>query len=89
MLKDIRKELLNSLHTLSINVPIYFKRPVLKNKQPTSAYLRKCLRKLQGFTYDKLLLASKKANADGLEIYNRRHKPPYSANEFKDEHDVY
>jgi hypothetical protein len=89
MLKDIRKELMNSLHTLLISVPVYFKRPVLKNKQPTSRYLRDSIRKIQAFTYDKLLLASKKANNDGRNTYNRRHSPPYSLNEFKNVHDVY
>lgn len=89
MLKDIRKEMMNSLHSLMINVPVYFKRPVLKHKQPTSRYLKGCIRKIQAFTYDKMLLASKKANNDGRNTYDRRHGPPYSLNEFRDEHDVY
>jgi len=89
MLKDIRRELLNTMHSLSINVPIHFKRPILKNKQPTSLYMRKCLRKLQAFTYDKMLVASKKVNLDGRNLYDRRHKPPYTPNEFADEHNVY
>lgn len=89
MLKDIRTDLLNTMHNLIINVPTLFKRPVLKNKQPTGEYIGDCLRKVQAFTYGKLMLASKKANADGVNLYDRRHKPPYSPNEFRDEHDVY
>lgn len=89
MLKDIRTDLLNTMHNLIINVPTLFKRPVLKNKQPTGEYIGDCLRKVQAFTYEKLMLASKKANADGRNLYELRHKPPYSPNEFRDEHDVY
>jgi hypothetical protein len=86
LLKDIRKELLNTFHNLIINVPIQFKW-AFRKKVPTDKYLHRRLKKLQAITYSKLQIISNKC--DIRKEYNLQFKHPRGSNEFDDQHTVF
>jgi hypothetical protein len=81
-MKDLRRELINIAHTFIISTPRYFKRPVLRQKMPTDAYLYRKLRYIHSFTYEKLRVISKKCNHRNQ--YSMRAKPPWGHNEYTD-----
>jgi hypothetical protein len=82
-MKDLRRELVNIAHTFIICTPRYFKRPVLRQKMPTDAYLYKKLRYIHSFSYEKLRVISKKCNHRNQ--YSMRAKPPWGRNEYADD----
>lgn len=82
ILKDMRSELLNTMHTMILNMPTYFKRPVHLEKQPFDVFIRQRIRYVQAFTYKKMRIISRKCNHHYT--YNLLYKPPYGVRHYED-----
>ena len=82
ILKDIRTELLNVMHTLAIGVPSRVKRPILKRKQPLDDFIVKKIRMMQAITYRHLKIVSTKCNKQNE--FDLRGRPPIPRNHYKD-----
>lgn len=85
VLRDMRNEIMNIVHSFVYQIPLYFKQPNKRYLNPTDKYIEKRQRYLQSFLYKKLRILTRQWYTVHMPD-NLRPNPPWPGNQHgKDE----